>query len=741
MACNKNTENPSTEGPTATCTQTFTRQVDDLAVDRVSLVGSFNDWDETATPMSEVAEGLWSVTLELEPGPMPYRFLESIDWSHDGVEYSVCDPKSDFIHCDNHAAEPGEWSNDCVSGQTSTCSSLAIIEDCSIPQLEVINLEIDRNAGQAIAEIAFIRSAADAEMASAHITLDGAILDPEWANNRVEIVMSDLDPGRHTLRVSATDQDEQSAEAVWIPFWTDMEGEEGWRSGSLYFAMIDRFANGDDTIDMQEGASEEIVEYMGGDFQGLTDQLPYLADLGVRSIWISNPSDNVSETWDGDCSSEIAAYHGYWPTNPMEVDEHFGGSDALKTLIDAAHTEGLRVVMDWVGNHVHQQHAYVSGEANWFTEKDICSDEANGSLNWDRIPETCWFTEYLPTLDYSDPEVLNIMVEDAVWWAKTYDFDGLRIDAAKHMPHSVSVNLSARFEQEAEYTSVGGDTLFLLIGESFSSREVIANYIDQNQLDGQFDFPQYYALLATFVDGTSSLEDLSESINDGEAAYGDAVMSGFLGNHDVARFVTLASQTDEDSCVDGNDSFDSADVSPDPNAYASMMMAWTFLFTQPSIPLIYYGDEFGMPGLGDPDNRHPFWWYSLADNWSLEGLIDQLDPNQAAVLSHVAILAETRASHPAMWRGSTTEWWMSPSEWPTLWAYARVDDETNDAVLVLINIGDEDQTIENGLGFAGLPVGGNWTQPLTGSTSIANGDSLTVTVKGREAILLVAEQP
>ena len=84
---------------------------------------------------------------------------------------------------------------------------------------------------------------------------------------------------------------------------------------------------------------------------------------------------------------------------------------------------------------------------------------------------------------------------------------------------------------------------------------------------------------------------------------------------------------------------------------------------------------------------------------------------------------------------------MSPSEWPTLWAYARVDDETNDAVLVLINIGDEDQTIENGLGFAGLPVGGNWTQPLTGSTSIANGDSLTVTVKGKKTILLVAEQP
>ena len=99
----------------------------------------------------------------------------------------------------------------------------------------------------------------------------------------------------------------------------------------------------------------------------------------------------------------------------------------------------MRVIMDWVANHVHEDHP--SASEDWFNEEATCKDSVDGEENWNRIPEECWFAPYLPDIDYTDPVAMQWMIDDALWWAKEYELDGFRVDAVKHMSHAVAWNL------------------------------------------------------------------------------------------------------------------------------------------------------------------------------------------------------------------------------------------------------------------------------------------------------------
>ena len=715
-------------------------------VDGVYLGGSFNDWDYEASPMSPAGDGSWTASLALEPGAYAYKVVEFTEWSVDGYAAWVCDPEADLVHCEEGYKDPSstEWSHECGSGTESACNSMVVVPQCETPSLDLSSLHIDRAAGSVDLSVRFIPSGMGAALDRFTATLDDATIQGTTGQDSLELSTGGLSPGRHTVRVVATDLDGHAAEELYIPFWTDVaQADDGWRQGSVYYAFLDRLANGDTANDSTEGASANAGEYQGGDIQGLIDLLPYLEDLGVGTIWISNPQDNAEGAFSGDCEQTYSAYHAYWPDAARTVEEHFGDDDSLRELVAQAHSRGMRVIMDWVANQLHEDHPYLQehGE-DWESEFALCEDNVGGQLNFDRIPETCWFSPYLPDIDYTNPEPLDVMVEDAIWWVKTYELDGLRIDAAKHMPHSVQWNLQSRIEEEIEHHGAGGDEQFWTVGETFDSYDRIAEYIGPHQLDGQFDFPLYYGIQGAFGTGSSSLGTLESLVADSDAAFSGALMSNFLGNHDVMRFVTYATEGYVDSCQGGNTLVQAA-APEDWDPYLRLRLAFTFLLTQPSPPLVYYGDEIGLPGYTDPDDRQPLWWHtgdvSGGAVGSVADLAARVDAPQAYAVEAIGALGRARHEHPAMWRGTTTEWWLSPSDWPTLWGYARLDDETGDAVLVLLNTGGEDQTLTNGLAFAGLPTGGGWTDVLTGEQLQAEGDQLTVTVWAQNARVLVAD--
>lgn len=667
----------------------------------VAVAGEFNEWDAGADLMESDGEGNFSIKLYLAPGAYAYKFVDNGAWR--------CDADEPAVVC----GEGQTWEPSCPVGGAS-CDSLLTVPDCSTAQLQVGSLNIDREA----------RSVSVSGTASAAVSEPWATLDDEpieaWDGSSFAFSATGLSAGRHTLRFGA-----RGVESVYVPFWLD---DRDWTSGLLYFAFVDRFENGDPSNDSPEGAD---VDFAGGDWAGLRSRLGYLDDLGVTVLWLTAPLDNAEGPWSGQCESTYSGYHGYWPSGEA-LEEHFGTEEELRALIDDAHALGMRVMVDWVANHVHEEHDVYQTRPEWFNDRHLCveDDDGDGVSNWDQRPETCWFASYLPDLDYTQTDPLVVEVDRAIDLAKDWEIDGFRIDAVKHMPQSVFVNTQARIHHEIEHREAGGTEDFRTIGETFDSYWRISMYLGEAQLDSQFDFPLYYAVLAAFARGEIGLSDgdgsLQASLAASNAAYGGASMSTFLGNHDVARFITHAagevssaggdSPCGEDGLLRAPAAAPAAD-----EPYARLRLAWSFLLTSPGLPLVYYGDEIGLAGHADPDNRQPM---------KFDG---ELSERERATLAHVSALGQARREHPAFALGSTVTWWENEAD---VWAYARTHE--GDAVLVLLNRGGSERTLQNGLAFAGL-ARGTYVDVLTGDTFTSAGDSLSVLVPAQSSRVLVLQ--
>jgi len=711
--------------PLADCTTTFTYTAQG-APGAVAVAGSFNDWDAAADRMTDQGNGTWTLDLDLAPGPYTYKFVEITEQAFDDLEQWVCDPTAELISCDPGYKEPWatDWAHDCTLGNT-TCNSMIVVPECTRPTLSVDTVDVNLGAGTLRVEVS--ASAGSAALADGTALLDDEPVAGAFDGERF-VVDATVTPGRHTLRFTVTDAEGFVSDEAYVPVWTDGADED---AGVLYFAFVDRLANGDTSIDTSEGATASGGGYEGGDVQGLIDMLPYLDDMGVTVLWLSNLQGNTEGAWDGDCGQTYAGYHAYWPDAAREPEEHFGNEAVIEKLVDEAHDRGMRVIMDWVANHVHDTHPYAIDHPEWFNNDGVCKESVDGQQNWDRIPESCAFAPYLPDLDYSQPDVMTTMLEDALWWATTYELDGFRVDAVKHMPHAVTYNLQSLVKQRLEHEGSGLDNDFYTVGETFDSYDTINAYIGDDQLDGQFDFDLYRSIRGAFLQPENAdLASLYGSYETSRAVYGDAPMSTFLGNHDVARFISEGAEGYVDPCQGGQ--IEHAPVPTDPWAYQSLRLGWTFLFTMPGRPLVYYGDELGMPGRGDPDNRQPMWWHAgdMAGIDSVDAMASRLNGEQAATLRHVAALSKARADHPAMYSGSWQEWW---NEFDV---FAAARTSGSDHALVLMNRSFDGRTLENGLAFAGLPEG-TYTDVLTGQTFGSSGDVISVDVPARGSRVLV----
>lgn len=735
----------SGEAPAPDCPVTFTwTSTADPAPDEVVVAGSFNGWDTTAHPLEPDGAGGWSGTLMLPPGPHAYKIVERSLWTADAFESWACDPAAPYIQCDEGYKEPWvtDFAHTCGSGTSSACNSMIVVPDCRLPTLTVQSLAVDRAGGAATVQVQAAAGARGGGLERVVATLDGAPVEASLgADGGVRVELRGLAVGRHTLRAVAVAEDGAESEELYVPFWTDAGGDAAWSDGPMYFAFVDRFANGDPANDAPTGASLPAGEYLGGDFAGLTARLDLLAAMGVRTLWISNPQDNAEGAWAGDCGHTYSAYHAYWPSARRDIEARFGDDAALRALVDGAHARGMRVIMDWVGNHLHETHPWAAEHGGeWFHPPAICKDNVDGWSNWDRIPESCWFAPYLPDIDYAQLDPLHLMVDDALWWVKTYGLDGLRVDAVKHMPHSVAWNLEARVRAEVEHRAAGGDEQFWTVGETFDGHARIAEYLHAGDtrlgLDAQFDFPLYYAVSSVFAQRTGHFGDLEAALAASEAAYGGVLMSSFLGNHDVSRFVTRAAEGDFGACDPSTGVVAEAAAPEADFPYERLRLAFAFLFTQRDVPLVYTGDEIGQPGYGDPDNRQP-WFWDTGGALTLDDALAALPANRAAVLREVAALGQARRAHPALWRATPVEWWRAPADRPSLWATARVDAATGDEAIVILNLDDTEHTLENGLAYAGLSSGGTFVDVLDGSTFTASGDRLSVRVPPRRARVLV----
>ena len=709
------------EGPIETCGETtFTYDAGAAQVTSVLVSGSFNGWagtvGEGAWEMT-AAGSIWSVTRTLESGRYLYKFIVEGEWIHD-------------------PANP-EREDDGLGGYNSV-----LVVDCGA-DLEVISYSSDP-AGNIDAVLRLTPDELTLDAGSVVVTLDHQPAAFTTAGNDITVALTGVATGIHDLRVSAQSTEGLSAGPVMLKFHIGVSTD--WRDAVLYFAMTDRFFNGNQQNDDPVAGVDAVTNYQGGDFAGIRQKIEagYFDDLGVSAIWISWPVDNLDSYEDGGRADEhrcgmdpsnmqtaparYTAFHGYWPVQLDQTESRFGTLAELQSMVDAAHARGIRILLDFTANHVHTDspfyQTYKNQYFNWPDQghQHICQD-----VGWDTEPETCWFTSYLADLDYRKPEAVEAMVDMGIDWIIKSGADGFRLDAVKHINRAFLTRLRERLESEVELTGIP----FWLVGETFTGdASLIASFIGPDLIHGQFDFPANMQVLQGFATGETGLNVMDSNVRSAKATYGaGAIMSNFIGNHDIARFLSMASSDIFCGVWDVVSNIAQGWLFPPSQpiavqGYQRLRLAFAYIMTIPGVPLIYYGDEFGMPGAGDPDNRRMMRFGT------------DLNANESSTLDFMKKLGQARAAHPALRTGTWPAALQSESD---LLAYPRV--HADETAIIVLNRGDTEQVLSLDVSGLGVSDGTIFEDVLSDTPTplTVSGGSLSVTVPAQTAAVLVTQ--
>ncbi len=373
----------------------------------------------------------------------------------------------------------------------------------------------------------------------------------------------------------------------------------------MYNVFIDRFQDGNPTNNrpLPDSLVLPQANYNGGDMQGLMQKIEegYFKNLGINALWISPLVKNTEGAfgyWPKP-ETRFSAYHGYWPTSFTQLNPHFGTESELLQLVDKIHKNESNIFLDLVANHVHQEHPIYQQHPEYATSMHTTDGRLNLEL-WDEYRLTTWFDKFLPTLDLEKAEVAEMLADSSLWWAQHYGVDGFRYDAAKHIPLSFWRLLTKKLKDSV---IIPFNKPIYQLGETYGSAELIGSYVSPGLLDGQFDFNVYDAALGVFA-GSNAMSSLGDRLQESLMSYGSHNLMAYItGNQDRARFISYAGGS-----LSFNENAKEAgwirkiEVG-DSMAYQKLMLLLAFNMSIPGVPVIYYGDEFGMPGGNDPDSR------------------------------------------------------------------------------------------------------------------------------------------
>lgn len=538
-------------------------------------------------------------------------------------------------------------------GSDASCQP-ACTPDRTVGDFELCAQKTDASVGI----IVQYQGAGQLDLEASTIRLGEVELPPEAvqvdpATGALAISASGLPPSKYSFLLRMRNDAGQDLRPLYVPQWLGdgmRYADFGWKDGIMYQIMTDRFLNGDSSndIDNSQGTLAEVddvrSQWQGGDFRGIIEKIKdgYFEDMGINALWISSPmlnSHNSQPAVGLFDDRRFSSYHSYHPitTGYTHLDDFgyespietaFGTSDELHELVREAHLRGIRVIPDFVANHVQSEAQIYADHPEWFFAYNPCDG------NWDAHRIDCWFTTQMPDFDFGgNPQAVQAVVDHALWMIQEYDFDGFRADALKHMDDVFVRALKTAVIEEIETTvedhSMSDEaTVFYMVGESLGgwARYHVRNDMVQGQVDEDYyqrtknallSFNQNLYDLAQFAIPNDTAYLVPQPNNGGTGGYPGAVMGNFFGNHDQVRALTEA----------GGD-------------HARLRLAQTFLFTSPlNIPMLYQGDDIGTFGNQDPDNRamHRF---------------DGLSADEQDSLEHARMLGLLREEHPALRRGS-----------------------------------------------------------------------------------------
>jgi len=349
--------------------------------------------------------------------------------------------------------------------------------------------------------------------------------------------------------------------------WADLpSGHYAWPKVGIYQILLDRFAS------PQEEYCEDLTDYCGGTLPAAAGKLGYLKELGVDGIALSPVVDNMP-----------GGYHGYWPKDLNAVNPKLGTGADLAQFIFQAHTNDMKVISDVVLNHAGSPLMKLEdismlqpfGSVEDY-HQDNCSlwTGADFSQSREKLERCSLFG--MPDYNHEDPRVASGLMEWVRTHVDTYGFDGIRIDAAKHMPLSFLRHLAEDGAPVPTFYEVPSSDL-----------QEVAAY-NTNDFSAVYNYPLYHAIHDVFVPGNARkpMRNLEPLLTADQSS----LLLNFLDNNDIARFAHLV-----------------GDEALYQNALVAVTMA-------AGVPVLLYGSEQALEGRPDmkPGQEHdgyrlPLW--------------------------------------------------------------------------------------------------------------------------------------
>ena len=439
-----------------------------------------------------------------------------------------------------------------------------------------------------------------------------------------------------------------------------------WAKGAvMYQIFVDRFYNGDPTNDVEDneyiyiGAPSrkvkdwnqapeamDIRNFYGGDLQGVLDKLDYLQDLGVEVIYFNplfvSPSNHKYDIQDYDYidphygkivvdDGEVLPAGAKYQQRTGDIRNLEASNQLFIKLVEEMHKRGMRVILDGVFNHCgsfnkwmdreriyepqpdYPKGAYVSKESP-YNSFFLFHDARNELWPYNGTYDGWWGHDTLPKLDYEDSPQLEQYIMDTgrKWVSPPYNVDGWRLDVAADLGFSNEYNhiFWKRFRKEVKDANPDA----IILAEHYGDPQ---DWLQGDEWDSVMNYDAFMEPLTWFLTGMEKHSDEYRPDLCGNADNFVGAMRHFmasmltpslqvamneLSNHDHSRFLTRTNHKAGRVAQLGTEAAEKDVNKAILREAVIMQMTWI------GAPTIYYGDEAGLCGFTDPDNRRTFPW-------------------------------------------------------------------------------------------------------------------------------------
>lgn len=357
----------------------------------------------------------------------------------------------------------------------------------------------------------------------------------------------------------------------------DINVTPNWVNDIVWYQIFpERFCNGDAALNSKgvkpwHKGKVTNKEFYGGDLLGIASKLDYLHSLGITGIYL-NPI------------FEAESSHKYDTTDYMKIDPHFGDNNIFKTLINEAHSKGIKIMLDGVFNHCGPKfepwldvvkNGPKSKYFEWFMVNKWPFDDNDRDTRDGRYYSFS-FNEEMPKLNTNNPEVIDYFISVCEYWVKNYDIDGLRLDVANEISHKFCKVLREKMK------AIKPD--FYILGEIWHDS---INWLQGDEFDAVMNYPLTSSIGDFWIDESLTKNDFEFTINRCYTMYmqqNNDVLFNLLDSHDTERLISRVKNI---------------------NVFYQQL---AILFTMPGSPCIFYGTEIALEGGHDPDCRRCMPW-------------------------------------------------------------------------------------------------------------------------------------